>query len=129
MGGKKKQVEQIAADNARERDIEDAIRAIAMRRTGTLWGEIAQQLGRSQIEVEALAKAGYEHLLGQQDAETLRAESEDRYDAVIRAANLDYALAETVSERNALLRTILAAEQARVRLLGIAVKPGGDDAA
>lgn len=127
-GGKKKAVElERAAETARERDIEDAVRAIALRRTGTSWGAIARQLGRTQLEVEELAKAGYEHLLGQQDPEVLRAEVEDRYDMVIRQANIDLGLAETIAERVALLRTILAADAARVRLLGLAMK-GGDDA-
>lgn len=127
MGEKKKRAEiESAAEATRQRDIEDAIRAIALRRTGTSWGTIARQIGRTQVEVEELAKAGYEHLLGQQDPDVIRAEVEDRQDAIIRAANLDLATATTISERNMAYRTILAADAARVKMLGLQLK--GDDA-
>ena len=115
--------EQIAA----ERMVEDALRAIALRRTGHPWGQIARELGRSLVETKELARVGYHELLGVQDVETLRAEVEDRYDAVIRAANVKLATAETIGETNTLLRTILAAEAARVRLLGLALKPEADE--
>lgn len=108
-----------------EQMIELALRAIALRRTGNSWGTIAGQLGRSQIEVEALARQGYAHFLGQQDADTIRAEIEDRLDAIVRRVNVELATAETVMERNALLRTLLAAEQSRARLLGLNLKPQG----
>lgn len=117
--------EQIAA----ERAVEDALKAIALRRTGHQWGQIARTLGRSQVEVEELAKLGYEHLLGQQDPDVLRAEVEDRLDAVVRAAHVELGRVETFAERNAAMRTILTAERDRVRLLGLAIKPapeGGD---
>ncbi|MGB4777479.1 hypothetical protein [Microbacterium sp.] len=119
--------EQIAA----ERQVEDALKAIALRRTGHPWGQIARTLGRSQVEVEELAKIGYEHLLGMQDPDVLRAEVEDRLDAIIRAANVELATVETFAERNAAMRTIMTAERDRVRLLGLALKPekeGDDDA-
>lgn len=111
--------EQIAA----ERAVEDALKAIALRRTGHPWGQIARTLGRSQVEVEELAKLGYEHLLGMQNPEMLRAEVEDRLDAVVRAAHIELGRVETFAERNAAMRTILTAERDRVRLLGLAVKP------
>lgn len=124
----KKRLARLAVDSARERDVEDAVRAIALRRTGTAWGTIAQQLGRSQVEVEELARVGYEHLLGQQDPDLIRAEVEDRQDQIIRQANIDLASAETIAERNACYRTILAADAARVRMLGLTLKAGADDA-
>lgn len=110
-----------------ERIIELALKAIALRRTGHSWGQIAGQLGRPLLEVETLAKRGYEHFLGQQDADTLRAEVEDRLDAVLRQANIDLSGAETVAERNALYRTILATEAQRARLLGLNLKGAGGD--
>ena len=113
-----------AAEANSQRDYEDGIRAISLRRTGTPWGTIARQLGRSQIEIEELAKAGYKHLLGESDVDLLRAESEDRYEAIIRAANIDLGLAETVAERMATLRLLLAAEQARAKLLGLNLRGG-----
>lgn len=129
MSGKKKASEiEKAAERMRERDVEDAVRAIALRRTGTSWGAIAQQLGRSQVEIEELARAGYIHLLGQQEPDILRAEIEDRQDQIIRQANLDLATATTISERNIAYRTILAADAAKARLLGLNMKSGADDA-
>jgi hypothetical protein len=110
-----------------EQVIELALKAIALRRTGHSWGQIAGQLGRPMLEVEALAKRGYEHFLGQQDADTIRAEVEDRLDAVLRQANIDLAGAETVAERNALYRTILATEAQRSRLLGLNLKGTGGE--
>lgn len=128
-GGKKKTAEiEKAAERMRQRDVEDAVRAIALRRTGTGWGTIARSLGRSQVEVEELARVGYEHLLGQQDPDVIRAEVEDRQDQIIRQANIDLASAETIAERNACYRTILAADAARVRMLGLTIKAGADDA-
>lgn len=111
--------EQIGHDRA----VEDALKAIALRRTGHPWGQIARTLGRSQVEVEELAKLGYEHLLGQLDPEVLRAEVEDRLDAVVRQAHIELGRVETFAERNAAMRTILTAERDRVRLLGLAIKP------
>ncbi|WP_103663104.1 hypothetical protein [Microbacterium sp. CJ77] len=129
MSGKKKAGEiEKAAARMRERDVEDAVRAIALRRTGTGWGTIARSLGRTQVEVEELARVGYEHLLGQQDPDLIRAEVEDRQDQIIRQANIDLASAETIAERNACYRTILAADAARVRMLGLTIKAGADDA-
>lgn len=129
-GGKKKaaEIERAAAERLRVRDVEDAVRAIALRRTGTGWGTIARELGRTQVEVEELARVGYEHLLGQQDPELIRAEVEDRQNQIIRQANLDMARAETIAERNTCYRTILAADAARVRMLGLTIKAGADDA-
>ena len=103
-GGKKKaaEVERAAAARMRERDVEDAVRAIALRRTGTGWGTIARSLGRSQVEVEELARVGYEHLLGQQEPDLIRAEVEDRQDQIIRQANLDLASAEMTGEHRRL---------------------------
>ncbi|GAA1913576.1 hypothetical protein GCM10009775_02810 [Microbacterium aoyamense] len=127
MGGKKKAAElERTAERMRERDVEDAIRAIALRRTGTGWGVIARQIGRTQVEVEELARAGYIELLGQQDPDLIRAEVEDRQDQIIRQANIDLASAETIAERNACYRTILAADAARVRMLGLTIKAGDD---
>lgn len=111
-----------------EQVIELSLRAISLRRTGSSWGQIASQLGRTIVEVEALAKRGYLEFLGQSDAETLRAEVEDRLDSVLRQANVELGMAETVAERNAVLRTILATEAQRARLLGLNLKGGGDDA-
>jgi hypothetical protein len=126
---KKKRSVMTTADIEAERRVEDAVRAIALRRTGHPWGQIARELGRSQVEVEELAKAGYEYLLGQQDPDVLRAEVEDRLDAVVRAANVELVAAGTVMERNAVYRTILAAEAQRARLLGLNLKGGEGDAA
>jgi hypothetical protein len=111
-----------------EQVIELSLKAIALRRTGHTWGTIAGQLGRSQVEVEALAKRGYEHFLGQQDAAAIRLEVEDKLDAIVRAVNVEMVTAETIVERNALMRTLLATEQTRIRLLGLAVRLGSDDA-
>jgi len=112
---------------SQERVIELSLRAIALRRTGHPWGSIAAQLGRSTLEVEALARQGYEHFLGQQDAATIRAEVEDRLDSVLRALNVELVNAETVAERIAIYRTVLATEAQRARLLGLNLRGAGDD--
>ena len=112
-----------------EQVIELSLRAISLRRTGHSWGTIAQQLGRTAVDVQALARTGYEHFLGQQDAETIRAEVEDRLDSIVRQVNVELATADNVTERNALYRTLIAVESSRARLLGLNLKPaGGDDA-
>lgn len=108
-----------------EQMIELSLKAIALRRTGHSWGTIASQLGRTQIEVEALARQGYEHFLGAQPLEQVRAEVEDRLDSITRAVHVELVSAETVAERNALMRTLLATEQTRMRLLGLSLKPQG----
>lgn len=110
---------------SQERVIELSLRAIALRRTGHPWGSIAAQLGRSTLEVEALARQGYEHFLGQQDAATIRAEVEDRLDSVLRALNVELVSAETVAERVAIYRTVLATEAQRARLLGLDLPKAG----
>ena len=126
MTGKKKAAEVDRAAEANDRDVEDAIRAITLRRTGTSWGAIARQLGRTQIAVEELARVGYEQLLGQQDPDLIRAEVEDRQDQIIRQANIDLASAGTIAERVACYRTILTADAARVRMLGLNLRAGDD---
>lgn len=126
--GRKRRDEVVPLDRlSAETVIELALKAISLRRTGHSWGTIASQLGRSPIEVEALARRGYEHFLGAQPVEMIRAESEDRIDAVIRGVHVDLAIAETAAERNSLYRTLLAAEAQRARLLGLNLRPGEGD--
>lgn len=126
MGDKKKR-DALALVEA-DRAADDALRAISLRRTGHPWGQIAESLGRSIIEIQELVKVGYVQLLGQTDPDTLRAEVEDRYDSVLRQANIDLATASSITERNTVYRTILATEAARVKLLGLAMRAGDDDA-
>lgn len=120
--GKRQAVETAAAVEA-DRAVETAIRAIVLRREGHSWGDIAERLGRSQIEVEELARIGYARL-GEQAADELRVEVEDRIDAVVRKAHVDLALCESQGERTALLRVLLAAEAQRSRLLGLDLPRG-----
>lgn len=127
-GGKKKRDElaKIAGDVEADRAVEAAIRAIVMRREGWSWGDIAERLGRSQIEVEELARIGYARL-GEQAADELRTEVEDRIDNIVRKAHVDLALCESQGERTAIYRVLLAAEAQRSRLLGLNLKGQTDD--
>lgn len=128
-GGKKLSLEVAAANIAADREVETALRAVVMRREGLSWGDIADRLGRTQIEIEELARVAYARL-GAASVEHLRVESEDKIDAVIRRAHLDLALCQSQGERTALYRVLLAAEAQRARLLGLNYRHGeeNDDA-
>ncbi len=130
-GGKKKAAEIERAAKAAEveadRAVEQALRAVVMRREGMSWGDIAERLGVSQIEAEEFARIAYARL-GEAEAEQLRVESEDRIDGIVRKAHVDLALAESQGERTALYRVLLAAEAQRARLLGLNLRSGGEDA-
>jgi len=115
-----------AAEVQADRAVERALRAVVMRREGMSFGDIAERLGVSQVEAEELARVAYARL-GEQEAEYLRTEVEDRIDAVIRKAHVDLALADSQSDRTALYRVLLAAEAQRARLLGLNLKGGGDE--
>lgn len=128
-GGKKKaaEVEKAAASAAVEADraVEQALRAVVMRREGISWGDIADRLGVSQIEAQEFARIAYARL-GEAEVEQLRVESEDRIDGIVRKAHVDLALAESQGERTALYRVLLAAEAQKARLLGLNFRSGED---
>ncbi|MBZ4488024.1 hypothetical protein LQ938_11910 [Microbacterium sp. cx-55] len=128
MGKKSKELERAsaAAEVEADRAVERALRAVVMRREGLSWGDIAERLSVSQIEAEELARVAYARL-GEQEAEHLRTEVEDRLDALVRKANLDLSLAQSQGERTALYRFLASVEAQRARLLGLNLK-GGDDA-
>lgn len=108
--------------------VEQAVRAVILRREGHDWDDIAVRIGVSSIEAQELARVGYQRL-SEQTANEVRVEVEDRINDVVRRANLDLKLAESAAERVALYRVILAAEAQRTRLLGLALSPGVHDAA
>ncbi len=113
--------------NARER-VEQAVRAVMMRREGLDYDDIATRLGVSRNEAAELARVGYGRL-AEQTADELRTEVEDRLNGLLRAAHVDLKLAESQTQRTALYRTILAIEGRRAQLLGLDLpKTGhGDD--
>lgn len=123
-------VEKARREVEADRLVEAALKAVSMRREGASWGDIADSLGRSIVEVQELAKVAYARL-GEQTVDALRAESEDKIDAVIRQAHFDLGTScKTQSERTALYRVLLAAEAQRARLFGLNMRPddeGGHD--
>jgi hypothetical protein len=121
MSKKTKEVTALAAVEA-DRAVEAAVRAVVLRREGFTWGDIAERLGRSQVEVEELARVAYARL-GEAEAEQLRVEVEDRIDGIVRRAHVDLGMAATQGERTALYRVLLAAEAQRARLLGLNLRP------
>ncbi|MFC4137134.1 MULTISPECIES: hypothetical protein [unclassified Microbacterium] len=116
----------VAADVEADRAVERALRAVVMRREGSSWGDIADRLGISLIEAQELARIAYARL-GEAEAEHLRTEVEDRIDGVIRQAHIDLAMCQSQGERTALYRVLLAAEAQRARLLGLNLRPEGDE--
>lgn len=105
--------------------VEQAVRAVMMRREGYDYDDIAVRLGVSTTEAAELARVGYGRLAAQ-TADELRTEVEDRLNGLLRAAHLDLKLAESQSERTALLRTILAVEGRRAQLLGLDLPKAGN---
>lgn len=97
--------------------------ALAMRRQGWPFTEVARRLNITVVEATEYARAGYAQMIAETGDE-VRTAIEDRIDNVIRIAHEDLRLAATQSERTALLRLLLAAEGQRARLLGVNV-PGG----
>ena len=127
MSGEKK-IERAAAAAAAEADrrVEQALRAVVMRREGMTWGDVAERLGISQVEAQELARVAYARL-GEAEAEHLRIEVEDKIDAVVRKANIDLALCQSQGERTAIYRVLLAAEAQRSRLLGLNMRADGGE--
>lgn len=107
----------------RER-VEQVVRAVAMRREGFDYDEIAVRLGVSATEAAEIARVGYGRLAAQ-TADELRTEVEDRLNGLLRRAELDLKLAESQGERTALYRTILAIEGRRAQLLGLDLPKAG----
>lgn len=130
-GGKKKAAEleraNVAAEIEADRAVERALRAVVLRREGMSWGDIAQRLGVSQVEAEELARVAYARL-GEQEAEQLRVEVEDRLDALVRKGHVDLAMTTSQGERTALYRFLASVEAQRARLLGLNLRSGGEDA-
>ncbi|MFC7430668.1 hypothetical protein [Agrococcus sp. GCM10030264] len=104
--------------------VEQALRAVVMRREGYSYADIASRLGISTIEAQEVARVAYAQL-GEQTADELRVEVEDRLDEVIRKATRDLMLATSQTERTALYRVLLTAEAQRARLLGLNLKGEG----
>lgn len=115
-----------AAEVEADRAVERALRAVVMRREGMSFGDIAERLGISQLEAEELAKVAYARL-GEQEADFLRTEVEDRLGALVRKAQLDLALADSQSDRTALYRFLAGVEAQRSRLLGLNLRAAADD--
>lgn len=100
--------------------------ALAMRRQGWPFTEVARRLNITTVEAQEYARAGYAQMIAETSDE-VRAAVEDRIDNIIRIAHEDMRLAQTQSERTALLRVLLAAESQRARLLGVNVPSGTPD--
>jgi hypothetical protein len=98
--------------------VEQAVRAVMMRREGHDYADIAVQLRVSETEAAELTRVGYGRLAAN-TADELRTEVEDRFNGLLRSAHLDLKLAESQGERTALYRTILAIEGRRAQLLGL----------
>lgn len=114
-----------AAVSAADVAVEQALRAVVMRREGMSYGDIADRLGIEQLQAEEYAKIGYQRL-GAAEAEQLRIEVEERLDALVRRAHLDIGLATVQSERTALYRFLASVEGQRARLLGLNLPAGGE---
>lgn len=108
---------------ARER-VEQAVRAVMLRREGYDYDDIASRLGVSRQVAAELTKVGYGRLAAQ-TADELRTETEDRLNGLLVAAHRDLKLAESQSARTALYRTILAIEGRRAQLLGLDLPKSG----
>ena len=104
--------------------VEQAVRAVMLRREGYGYDDIALELHVSATEAAELARVGYGRLEAQ-TADELRTEVEDRLNGLLRKAHLDLKLAETQGERTALYRTILAIEGRRAQLLGLDLPKAG----
>jgi hypothetical protein len=126
MGKKTELARAAAAEVEAERLVENALRAIILRREGHSWGDIADRLTISIVEAQELARVAYARL-GEAEADQLRVEVEDRLDALVKKAHVDLALASSQGERTALYRFLAGVEAQRARLLGLNLK-GGDDA-
>jgi hypothetical protein len=118
VGKKKDALALVAAEVEADRAVENALRAVVMRREGQDWATIAERLGVSLIEAQELARVAYARL-GEAEAEQLRTEVEDRLDALVRKAHVDLALASSQGERTALYRFLAGVESQRARLLGL----------
>lgn len=116
-----------AAEVEAERRVENALRAIILRREGHSWGDIADRLSITIVEAQELARVAYARL-GEAEADQLRVEVEDRLDALVKKAHVDLALASSQGERTALYRFLASVEAQRARLLGLNLKGGDDDA-
>lgn len=103
--------------NARER-VEQAVRAVMLRREGLDWDDIALRLGVSRQVAAELARVGYSRL-DAQSADELRVEVEDRLNGLLRAAHVDLKLADSQAARTGLMRLILQIEGRRAQLLGL----------
>ncbi len=104
--------------------VEQAVRAVMMRREGADYADIAVQLRVSETEAHELTRVGYGRLAAQ-TADELRTEVEDRLNGLLRSAHLDLKLAESQGERTALYRTILAIQGRRAQLLGLDLPKAG----
>lgn len=125
-GKKGAELATVVAEIEADRAVERALRAVVMRREGASWGDIADRLGISQIEAQEIARVAYARL-GEAEAEHLRTEVEDKIDAIVRKAHTDLAFCASQGERTAIYRVLLAAEAQRSRLLGLNLRPDGDD--
>lgn len=126
MGKKTDLAKTAAAEVEAARRVENALRAIILRREGHSWGDVADRLSISIVEAQELARVAYARL-GEAEADQLRVEVEDRLDALVKKAHVDLALCESQGERTALYRFLASVEAQRARLLGLNLK-GGDDA-
>jgi len=95
-----------------------SLKALVMKREGYGWQDIADRLGTTATEAQALARVAYAQM-SVQTADELRT-------AIVRKATVDLSLAESQGERTALYRVLLAAEAQRARLLGLAIPAGAD---
>lgn len=106
------------------RRVEQAVRAVMLRREGHDYDAIALELRVSATEAAELTRVGYGRLAAQ-TADELRTEVEDRLNDLLRKAHLDLKLADSQSARTALYRTILAIEGRRAQLLGLDLPKAG----
>jgi hypothetical protein len=104
--------------------VEQAVRAVMMRREGYDYDAIALALRVSSAEAAELTRVGYGRLAAQ-TADELRTEVEDRFNDLLRRAHLDLKLADSQAARTALYRTILAIEGRRAQLLGLDLPKAG----
>ncbi|MFE1644923.1 hypothetical protein ACFM35_05010 [Microbacterium sp. P01] len=100
--------------------------ALSMRRQGWPFTDVARRLNITVTEAVEYARAGYAQMI-EETGDEVRAAVEDRIDNIVRIAHEDLRIAQSQSERTALLRLLLAAEAQRARLLGVNIPSGTPD--
>ncbi|RUR01419.1 hypothetical protein [Labedella endophytica] len=102
-------------------------RAFELRRDGLDYAGMAEELGVEPFEAQQLALVGFSRLAAE-ETEVLRAQTEARYDDVLRRLYSDLRVATSQNGRNSIYALILKTEAQRTKLLGLDLPPEALDA-